>query len=416
MEQHAEEVFRLVPCWLASPETVSAVFPLTKGLFDLVIFDEASQCYAEYGIPAIYRAKQTVVVGDSKQLTPYDLYRVRYEGENEEEKSALEAESLLDLAKQFLPETLLQGHYRSRSLDLIDFSNEHFYRNKLQLLPHFDDVNRQEPAIRFIKVEGIWENNRNEPEAEKVVELWQELQQNFPDHSIGIVTFNQPQRLLVEEKIMQVSAGIPALSEGLFIKNIENVQGDERDIIIFSVGYAPDARGRLRAQFGSLNAQGGENRLNVAITRAREKVYVVTSILPDELKVEDTLHEGPGLLKAYLQYALEVSAGRYTPQPFVSEKYRSEWLLKDRIMKDGEDDAQEATDENRERPTFHFTLPFADVTVKKNDRYERVILTDDELYQQAVSAKEAHAYLPLQLRAKGWIFKRMWSREWWRKQ
>ncbi len=419
MEQHAEEVFRLVPCWLASPETVSAVFPLTKGLFDLVIFDEASQCYAEYGIPSIYRAKQTVVVGDSKQLTPYDLYRVRYEGENDEERAALEVESLLDLSKQFLPETMLQGHYRSRSLDLIDFSNQHFYKNRLQLLPHFEDINQSEPAIQFIKVGGIWENNRNLAEAEKVVELLNDLQRTYPNHSIGVVTFNLPQQQLIENLLLRPRdensaethfLGLAAHS--LFVKNIENVQGDERDIIIFSVGYAPDAQGKLRAQFGSLNALGGENRLNVAITRAREKVFVVTSILPDELRVEESLHEGPRLLKGYLQYALDVSEGRYSPQPFVSDKYRSEWLLKEQLMKS----EKWQTEVESAPSTLHLTLPFADLTVKKDGRYEGLILTDDELYQQAVSAKESHAYLPLQLRAKGWSFERRWSREWWRKR
>ncbi|MFN8349586.1 MAG: AAA domain-containing protein [Spirosomataceae bacterium] len=424
MDQHSEEIFRLIPCWLASPETVSAVFPLTAGLFDLVIFDEASQCYAEYGIPAIYRAQQTVIVGDSKQLTPYDLYRVRYEAENEEEKAALEVESLLDLAKHYLPETLLQGHYRSRSLDLIDFSNLHFYKNKLQLLPDFKDVNSTEPAIQYIKVEGVWENNRNRTEAEKVLELLQELQTTHPNNSVGIVTFNQPQQQLIENlldspltpeggttfSLMGVRSGTP---HGLFIKNIENVQGDERDIIIFSIGYAPDARGRLRSQFGSLNAQGGENRLNVAITRARYKVFVVTSIYPDQLQVEASLHEGPQLLKKYLRYALEVSEGRYVPQPFVAEKYRSEWLLKNQVAEAAQKVAA-VTGDDPDSTIIRRELPFADLTVKNGDRYERVILTDDDLYQQAVSSKESHAYLPLLLRAKGWSFERIWSRGWWR--
>lgn len=371
MEQHADEVFRLVPCWLASPETVSAVFPLVRGLFDLVIFDEASQCYAEYGIPAMYRGQQTVVVGDSKQLTPYDLYRVRYESENDEETPALEVESLLDLAKQYLPETLLEGHYRSRSLDLIGFSNQHFYKNKLQLLPHFDDANATEPVINYVKVEGVWENNRNEIEAQKVIELLEILQNTHPTSSLGVVTFNQPQQQLIENRLNRDVASLAAL----FIKNIENVQGDERDIIVFSVGYAPDTRGKMRAQFGSLNAQGGENRLNVAITRARQKIYIVTSILPNQLQVEEATHAGPKLLKAYLQYALEVS-------------------------------------ENRDRKE----LPFADLTVQNTDGYESVILTDDNRYQQAISIKEPHAYLPLQLRTKGWRFERVWSRVWWSKQ
>lgn len=425
VEQHADEIFRLVPCWLASPETVSAVFPLTARLFDLVIFDEASQCYAEYSIPAIYRAQQTVIVGDSKQLTPYDLYRVRYEVENEEEKTSLEVESLLDLATHYLPETLLQGHYRSRSLDLIDFSNQHFYKNKLQLLPDFKDINAPEPAIRYIKVDGVWENNRNIIEAEKVVELIQELEKTHPNSSVGIVTFNQPQQQLIESLLNSSSpltprGGTNIPSPGvrgleLFIKNIENVQGDERDIIIFSVGYAPDIRGRLRSQFGSLNAQGGENRLNVAITRARQKVYVVTSIFPKQLQVEETLHIGPKLLKKYLQYALDVSEGRYVPTPFVSEKYKSKWFLKNQLLESGS--SKETFDElQTSNHKLYNELPFADLTLKNGERYESVILTDDDLYQQAISVKESHAYLPLQLRAKGWSFERIWSRAWWRGQ
>lgn len=405
MEQHSDEVFRLVPCWMASPETVSAVFPLTKGLFDLVIFDEASQCYAEYGVPAIYRAKQTVVVGDSKQLTPYDLYRIRYESETEEENPAFEVESLLDLAKQYLPEALLQGHYRSRSLDLIDFSNQYFYKNKLQFLPDFEDINTSESSIQYIKVAGVWENNRNQIEAEKVAELLLEIVQKYPQSSVGVVTFNQPQQQLIEN-ISPLGAASVAV-KGLFVKNIENVQGDERDIIIFSVGYASDVRGKLRAQFGSLNAQGGENRLNVAVTRARHKVYVVTSILPEQLQVEESLHPGPKLLKKYLQYALDVSEGRYKPKAFVSELYRSEWLLKQQMM------------EKSDALTNHkltIELPFADLTIKDGGFYESVILTDDDLYQEAISVKESHAYLPLLLLSKGWRFERVWSREWWRKK
>lgn len=412
MEQHSDEVFRLVPCWMASPETVSAVFPLTEGLFDLVIFDEASQCYAEYGVPAIYRAKQTVVVGDSKQLTPYDLYRIRYESETEEESPALEVESLLDLAKQYLPEALLQGHYRSRSLDLIDFSNQNFYKNKLQFLPDFEDINASESSIEYVKVAGVWENNRNQVEAEKVAELLLGITQKYPQSSVGVVTFNQPQQQLIENTLTRTFFGFALESatiavKGLFVKNIENVQGDERDIIIFSVGYAPDLRGKLRAQFGSLNAQGGENRLNVAVTRARQKVYVVTSILPEQLQVEESLHPGPKLLKKYLQYALEVSEGLYTPKALVSEQYRSEWLLKHQMMK-----ISDAL--TNHKPTIE--LPFADLTIKNGDFYKSVILTDDDLYQEAISVKESHAYLPLLLRIKGWRFERVWSREWWRKK
>ena len=402
VENHADDIFKLVPCWLASPESVSAMFPLVAGLFDLVIFDEASQCYAEYGLPALFRGKQAVVAGDSKQLTPTDLYRVRYEPETTDDNPALEVESLLDLAAQYLPQTQLQGHYRSHSLDLIAFSNQYFYRNKLELLPHFENINRHEPAIKYLKVEGTWQYNTNQAEADCVVALIEKLQQTQPEKSIGVVTFNHPQQQLIAEKYQ-------SLDSSLFVKNIENVQGDERDIIIFSVGYAPDPQGKLRAQFGSLNAQGGENRLNVAVTRARERVYVVTSIWPSQLQVEDTAHEGPKLLKKYLEYALEVSEGRFVAQPKSVEGYRIGHYLKDKIK---ENDL-----ENTPSQKIFEELPFADLTVKnQNNDYESLILTDDAPYFQSQSAKEAHAYWPLNLRAKGWPFVRTWSREWWRKQ
>jgi hypothetical protein len=151
-------------------------------------------------------------------------------------------------------------------------------------------------------------------------------------------------------------------------------------------------------------------------------VYVVTRILPEQLQVESSLHSGPQLLKKYLQYALDVSEGRYTPTPFVSEKYQSQWLLKNQLLKNGSSkdniNSEELQTVNPELQTanqkLYNELPFADLTIKNGERYESIILTDDDLYQQSISVKESHAYLPLQLRAKGWNFERIWSRAWWR--
>ncbi len=403
LENYNEDIFKLIPCWLVSPESASAIFPLTEGLFDLVIFDEASQCYAEYGIPALYRAKQFVVAGDSKQLAPTDLYRIRFEANLDEESPDAEIASLLDLVAQYVPQTTLKGHYRSQTLDLIAFSNQHFYQNKLQLLPRFEAVNRNEPAIQYVKIEGEWKNNSNQLEAKKVVELVQELTEKLPKKSIGIVTFNYQQQHLIEELL----TNNPYIPSTLFVKNIENVQGDERDIIVFSVGYAPDAKGKVKAQFGSLNAQGGENRLNVAITRAKEKIYLVASCLPHQLDVENTANDGPKLFKSYLEYALDVSEGRFQPQSSTAEKHREAWLLKSLVSSHWSVGSDKSISE---------TLPFADLSVQSKGNYESLILTDDDLYFDALSAKEAHAYLPLQLNFKGWAFVRIWSREWWRKQ
>ena len=402
----SDEIFRLVPCWLASPETVSAIFPieLEQTIFDLVIFDEASQCFSEQGIPALFRAKQVVIAGDSKQLQPNDLYRLKFDNENEE-SPALEVDSLLDLACQYLPQTQLRGHYRSRTLDLIDFSNQHFYKNTLQLLPDFQEINKKEPAIQYLKVEGIWENNSNQIEAEKVIALVEYYKNTFPEKSVGIVTFNFKQQNLIQDLIdAQPNLRYNELEKTtpLFVKNIENVQGDERDIIIFSVAYAADKNGKLNMQFGSLNQQGGENRLNVAITRAKEKIVVVSSILPHQLKVENTLNDGPKLLKSYLEYALKVSEGKYKPQPFSSTKYQANWLLKEQISKNKAEHFKE--------------LPFADITVKSGEKYEYLILTDDDLYYEHISPKETFAYIPAGLKAKGWTFERMYSRNFWKKK
>jgi len=395
LENHSEDVFSLIPCWMASPEAVSAIFPMEAGLFDLVIFDEASQCYAEYGLPAAFRGKQLVIAGDSKQLSPSDLYKVRYEerGEEQDAEVALEVASLLDLAAQSLDQYQLSGHYRSLSLDLIDFSNHHFYKDSLKLLPDFNLINNQEPGISYIKTEGVWKQNTNLAEVAKVVELVSELRAT--GKSLGVVTFNFFQQQAVQEALEKENI----TAAGLFVKNIENVQGDERDIIIFSMGYAPDEKGKLSVHFGSLNMQGGENRLNVAITRAREKIYFVTSVLPSQLQTDQVANQGPRLLKAYLQYALEVSEGNYKPKPLPTERFRSNWLLKDRLAK--------------LKPDLHKELPFSDLTIKKEGVYKGLILTDDDLYHRSKSSKEPHAYLPLLLRLKNWPVRRIYSREYW---
>lgn len=395
LEQCADDIFRLVPCWLASPESVSAMFPMEEGLFDLVIFDEASQCFAEYGLPAAFRAKQIVVTGDRQQLRPGDLYRIRFEDPEDEEETtaALEVESLLDLATQSLAPFQLTGHYRSRSLDLIDFSNRNFYKGTLRLLPDYQVANSGVPGISYIKVDGVWNQQTNEVEAEKVLALITALKAE--GCTVGVVTFNFKQQALIQE--MAERAGVTAPS--LFIKNIENVQGDERDVIIFSVGYAPDPNGRLNMQFGSLNMQGGGNRLNVAVTRARRRIYVVTSLWPDQLHTEGSVHEGPGLLKSYLEYSLDVSEGKYRPVPVPTAGYRSGWMLKDKLI--------------TKDPHYFKELPFADITVRNSIGYEGLILTDDDLYHDSTIAKEPHAYLPLALMDKSWSFRRVFSRNYW---
>ena len=393
----SRELFDLIPCWIASPESVSAIFPM-ENLFNIVIFDEASQCFAEKGIPAMYRGRQTIICGDDKQLAPYDLYQPRWE-EKLEDEPALEMVSLLDLGSRYLPKIQLQGHYRSKSLSLIDFSNQHFYNRGLKLLPDFSTFLNEEPAIQYVLIDGVWQNNRNFPEADEVVDIVKKLL-NDGITNIGIITFNFKQQELIQNLLEESEMNIP---DEVFVKNIENVQGDERDVIIFSIGYAPLTTGKMNAHFGTLNLPKGENRLNVAITRAKEKVYVVCSVLPSNFKVGESKNEGPKLLKAYLQYAFEVSTGKFKPTLPDEPNHKIDWYLKQKIQ-----------EEIKDKVSVSQSLPFADLTLFKGGQPQVLILTDDSQYHQAISIKEAHAYTPLLLKDKGWKMFRFYSRNLWK--
>jgi superfamily I DNA and/or RNA helicase len=400
----SDEIFQLLPCWLASPESVSAIFPLTE-LFDLVIFDEASQCFAERGIPSIYRSKQVLVAGDDMQLKPSELYQVRWE-ENGEHPD-LEIESLLDLVKRYMPTVHLQGHYRSKSLELIDFSNRHFYANRLQVLPDRKVISNGMPAIEYIKVEGLWENNVNEVEAREVVSKVIEIIRSTPDSEIGVVTFNAPQQMLImdllEEEYARIGRAIP---HTIFVKNIENVQGDERDVIIFSTGYAPDKKGKMNMQFGSFSLIGGENRLNVAVTRARERIIIVSSIYPEQLRVDDVKNEGPRLLKKYLEFARTVHQREFHPQPTsVPRKLFSDYL--------NEKLKQWAAAKFVTHQVHINTLPFSDIHLTKDGKYLGVILTDDSRYMSSGNIKDSHAYTYALLQNKNWEFHTVFSRNYW---
>ncbi|GAB3527720.1 hypothetical protein GCM10027443_04570 [Pontibacter brevis] len=394
----AEEMLHLVPCWLTSPETVSAVLPLDQ-CFDLVIFDEASQCFAETGLPAMQRGKQIVIAGDEQQLKPSDLYRARWSAAEGEEVEELSAESLLQLCSLYLPQTMLTQHYRSRYPELIQFSNRHFYRNKLELIPELQDANARNPAIKFIKVYGVWQDNANLPEAERVVELvLQLLQSGQPD--VGVITFNYTQQMLVqdllEDKAQEQGITVPA---SVLVKNIENIQGDEKEVIILSVGYAPDANGRMAMQFGSLNQAGGENRLNVAITRAKQQIMVVSSIRAEQLQVDNTLHPGPKLLQAYLQYAQQVSRRYFEYRPKQAALATQVPMLKHWLQ-------QEAASLRQE-------VPFADLTQVQGQQYTGVVLTDDDLYYSHLSVRHSHADMPQLLQQRHWPFVKVYSRQFW---
>jgi hypothetical protein len=209
---------------------------------------------------------------------------------------------------------------------------------------------------------------------------------------------------LLEAEAINIGIPLPAT---LFVKNIENVQGDEKDIIIFSIGYAPDKKGKMMMQFGSLNSTGGENRLNVAVTRAREKIILVCSIWPEQLKTDDVKNDGPRLLKQYLAFAREVDQRRFTPQTNEQDGERSSWYLKNHLRNWSVSRLNEFSFETN-------SLPFSDISVKKKDNYLGILLTDDIRYYQSQSIKEAHVYTPSLLSQKNWNYRMIYSRNYWK--
>lgn len=441
VDVYGDLVLSLFPCWLLSPENVSALLPLRKNLFDLVIFDEASQVFIESTLPTIYRGKNIVVAGDSKQLRPSATFMKRYMGadpdmqEDYSVQAALEVESLLDLAVARYESANLQYHYRSRNSELIDFSNSAFYSSLLRVAPNVS-LNKKDRPIERYKVCGKWIGRKNTAEAEKVASLLKNILLNRKNgESVGIITFNSDQQACIAETIDKLAkTDTPfrlALAKeqsrldggedtSLFIKNLENVQGDERDIIIFSTGYAPGEDGRIYAGFGALSAEGGENRLNVAITRAKSKVIIVTSIEPEELRVEGAKNRGPVLLKEYLLYARAIADGdRATADLILSRLDKSE--KKDTVRSEYSARVIGEIKERLEKAGYKVHTELGSlgnrislaVYDEKADRYLVGVELDRDAYEFSSSPMERDVCKHRFLESRGWKILRIWSRDWW---
>lgn len=439
IEFFSDYLFRLFPCWLLSPQTVSTIFPLEKNMFDLVVFDEASQMFVENALPTIYRGNRIVVAGDNKQLRPSSGFVRRYQADDSFDynvdlstQAALEVESLLDLATAKFTPVHLVYHYRSMYSELIDFSNMAFYDNKLQIAPNITLSGGYKPIER-IKVRGIWQNRHNHEEAVAVVKLVRTiLRERKYNESIGIVTFNNEQKEYIEDMLDAEADKVAIFRKQLFqeenrtengenlsifVKNLENVQGDERDIIIFSIGYAKNDYDRVVAQFGSLSMDGGENRLNVAITRAKKKIYVVTSIEPEELdNVETTKNNGPKLLKKYLQYARAVSGGNNSEVRAVLGTFNAGKKIAEPIgayeerIKQGLESMGYTVYTNLGNTSYKLSLGVYD---NELGRFVLGIECDYQAYGSSESVLERDVYRIKFLENRGWKIVRIWSRDWW---
>ncbi|MBD8528475.1 MULTISPECIES: AAA domain-containing protein [unclassified Massilia] len=346
----------LKPVWLMSPLSVSDTLPLAADLFDVVIFDEASQIPVEESVPALSRARQVVVVGDEMQLPPTSFFasgsageidEIEVEEEGERIAIHLDSDSLLSQAARNLPATLLAWHYRSRHEALISFSNAAFYEGRLVTIPDraieqageaaapvrsdAPDVGAvaadslvARPVSYHLVADGVYSERRNLPEAQYIARMVRELLRRETPHSLGIVAFSEAQQGAIEAALDALAAEDADFAtrlereyvredddgfNGLFVKNLENVQGDERDVIILSICYAPGPDGKMLMTFGPINGRGGEKRLNVIFSRARHRMAVVSTIAPEA--ITNTHNDGAAALRAFLQFAQASSAGQF---------------------------------------------------------------------------------------------------------
>lgn len=347
-----------------------------------------------------------------------------------------DSDRLLNLSKRCYPSKLLAWHYRSKYEELINFSNHAFYGGQVQIAPNVTP-RANPPAIEWISVDGLWENNCNELEAHQVVGILKQIFKNYPGKTVGVITFNSKQQEKIQDFVDQLAEEdvefnalysqvmSREIDARVFVKNIENVQGDERDIIIFSIAYGRNLQGRVSANFGTLNRQGGENRLNVAVSRGKEKVIVVSSIRPEDIDVGNSKNLGPVLFKQYLRYAYAVAnKDQDTVTCVLQEVNQSQ-------QSGGKSEGVSLSFDSPFEEEVHkyltargytvdtqigcsgYRIDLAVIHPQESTRYILGIECDGAMYHSARSARERDIYRQRFLESKGWNISRIWSRNWW---
>lgn len=417
-------IMTLKPCLMMSPLSVSQYLEADNYKFDTVIFDEASQVKTENALGAIYRGKQVIIAGDSKQLPPTSFFDsasvMDFDSDEDDENDPGILDTSLLEESLYLPSRELLWHYRSRHEHLIAFSNTKIYRNRLVSFPS----NRERSSgwgVEYVHVENGVYNGKGNPKGniEEAKRVTDEVFRHFrehPERTLGVVAFGTVQEEAIENQINIRRQREPQyeeffredLTEPFFVKSLENVQGDERDTIIFSIGYAKDKAGIMRMNFGPLSKAGGERRLNVAITRAKYNVKLVGSILPTDILIERISEDGPKLLRKYIEYAIngpevleqETSAenDEWFDSPF-EESVHSFLTAKGYKV-----DTQVGCSGYR--------IDMAVKHPKLSGIYVLGIECDGAMYHSSKTARERDRLRQSLLESMGWKLYRIWSTDW----
>ena len=407
---------KLCPCMLMSPISVAQYLDPNRAPFDLVVFDEASQLPTSKAIGALARGENAIVVGDPKQMPPTSFFASS--STDEEHLEEEDMESILDdcLALN-MPQTHLLWHYRSRHESLIAFSNSQFYENKLYTFP---SVNDRESRVRLIHVEGVFDRGGRRINREEAAAVVEELKRRCHDPacaelSVGVVTFNISQQNLIEDMLTDACREDPLLEdwayhspEPIFIKNLENVQGDERDVILFSVAYGPDKAGKVTMNFGPLNRDGGWRRLNVAVSRARYEMVVFATLTPDQISLTRTCAEGVVALKRFLEFA---SGAQLAEAEGAAPAGReAAGGIADAICLALREQGYE-TDQAVGESAYKIDIGVVDP--HNPEKYLLGILLDGAGYRSAQTTRDREIAQIGVLRGLGWRILRVWSMDWW---
>lgn len=414
-------VTTLTPCLLMSPLSIAQYLSISAAAFDLVVFDEASQITVWDAIGAIGRGKQVVMVGDPKQLPPTNFFNRADDEEDLPDDVPEDMESILDeCIGAGLPSIQLDWHYRSRHESLIAFSNRRYYGGRLVTFPSPLTDDR---AVSFHRCDGAYEKGgarTNPSEAKAVVRdlvacLKSEAVRHH-DYSIGVVTFNAEQQKLIEDLLDAERRRDPSIEpyfgsdriEPVFVKNLESVQGDERDIMYFSVTYGPDFTGRVSMNFGPMNREGGERRLNVAITRARRELRVFSSLLPEQIDLSRTQATGVSELKHFLEFAER--GPRAFAEAVMSGSGEFESPLEQYIATALESRGWKI---HTQVGVSNFRIDLGVVHPDAPGIYLAGVECDGATYQRAATARDRDKLRHQVLCGLGWEIFRVWSTDWW---
>jgi len=399
---------RLCPCMLMSPLSVSQYLQSLNDQFDLLIFDEASQMPTSEAVASIARAKEVIVVGDANQLPPTSFFETSFF--DEENAEIEDQDSILEECLAIpLPSNHLKWHYRSRHESLIAFSNANYYQNSLLTFPSNDDLRSM---VTFQKVDGTYDRGRSRQNAAEAEAVVKDIKRRLSDpelknQTIGVVTFNVTQQEAIETRLEEMfkrnsilKKTANELPEPIFIKNLESVQGDERDVILFSVGYGADAKGRIPMNFGPLNQANGWRRLNVAISRARLEMKVFSSILPEQMPASG-LSRGVADLRAFLEYAIN---GRSALEVFNGESRKEDRF----VEKLARELRQKGNTVNTHIGSSDFRIDIGIVDPSDPNRYIKGIIVDGPDYASARTAGDREVIRPEVLTGLGWNLERKW--------